>query len=147
MKGVTSETYCKYTGETEVCLRTSLVISQNGLGICWPEVYPLKSKSVYKMIGCGASPSHPIMNISSPQKLNRMYTTQGWRYSSSVKSGEQVCSHYRASQINQTLINQVLKGVSQHRTTVCIMAYSLIVGTMKICPKSWWGRMWWWSGW
>ena len=65
MKGVLSGTYCKYTGETEVCLGTSFGISLNGLGICWSEVYPLKSESVYKLVDCGASPSYPIMNISS----------------------------------------------------------------------------------
>ena len=65
MKGVMGGTCCKSTGETEVCLRTSFGISLNGLVICWPEVYPLKSKFVYKSIDYGASPSHPIMNISS----------------------------------------------------------------------------------
>ena len=67
MKGVIGETCCKYTGETEVCLGTSYGISLNGLGICWPKVYPLKFESMYKVIGYGASPSHPIMNISSPE--------------------------------------------------------------------------------
>ena len=67
MKGVMGGTCYKYTGEIEVCLGTSSGISLNGLGICWPEVYPLKFESVYKLIGCGASPSHPIMNISLPE--------------------------------------------------------------------------------
>ena len=67
MKGVMGETCCKYTGEIKVCLGTSSRISLNGLGICWPEVYPLKSESVYKLIGRGASPSYPIMKISSPE--------------------------------------------------------------------------------
>ena len=65
MKGVMGGTCCKYTGEIEVYLGTSSRISLNGLGICWPKVYPLKSEFVYKLIGCGASPSHPVMNISS----------------------------------------------------------------------------------
>ena len=63
MKGVI--TCCKYLGETEVCLGTSSRISLNSLGIGWIEVYPLKSEYVYKLICYGASPSHPIMNISS----------------------------------------------------------------------------------
>ena len=67
MKGVMGETCCKYTCEIEVCLGTSSGISLNGLGIYWLEVYPLKSESMYKMIGYGASPSHPIMNILSPK--------------------------------------------------------------------------------
>ena len=65
MKGVMGGTCCKYTGEIEVSLGTSYGISLNGLGICWLEVYPLKSEYVYKLIGCGAYASHPIMNISS----------------------------------------------------------------------------------
>ena len=51
-------------GEIEVCLGTSSEISLNGLGICLLEVYPLKSESMYKLIGYGTSTSHPIMNIS-----------------------------------------------------------------------------------
>ena len=65
MKGVMGGTCYKYTGETKVCLGTSYEISLNGLGIFWLGVYPLKSEYVYKLIGCGAFPSHPIMNISS----------------------------------------------------------------------------------
>ena len=65
MKGIIGRTLCKYTGEIEVCLGTSYGLSLDGLRICWLEVYPLKSESVYKMIGYGASSSHPIMNISS----------------------------------------------------------------------------------
>ena len=65
MKGVMGGTCCKYTGEIEVCLGTSYGISLNGLGICWPEVYPLKYEYVYKLIDYGASLSHPIMNILS----------------------------------------------------------------------------------
>ena len=57
----------KYTSETEVCFGTSSGISLNGLWIRWPEVYPLKYESVYKLISYGATPSHPIMNISSPK--------------------------------------------------------------------------------
>ena len=67
MKGVMGGTCCKYKGEIEVCLGTLSVISMNGLGIYWPKVYPLKSESVHKLIGRGASASHPIMNISSPE--------------------------------------------------------------------------------
>ena len=67
MKGVMSGICCKYTGEIEVCLGTSSGISLNGLGIYWPEVYPLNFESMYKLIGCGASPSYPIMNILSPK--------------------------------------------------------------------------------
>ena len=69
MKGVMGETCYKYTGEIEICLGTSYGISMNGLGICWPKVYPLKSESVYKLVGYGAYASHPIMNISSPKNL------------------------------------------------------------------------------
>ena len=65
MKGVMGGTCCKYTGETEVCRGTSYRISLNGLEICWPEVYPIKTESMYKLIGFRASPSYPIMNISS----------------------------------------------------------------------------------
>ena len=142
MKGVIGGTCCKYMGEIEVCMGTSYEIRLNGLGICWPEVYPLKFEYVYKLIGCEASPSYLIMNISSPRNSIKCTPTRGWRYNSSVMSGERVCSHYRVSQINQTLINKVLNGVSQQHTTVCMMACSLMVGTMKICPESWWGRMW-----
>ena len=67
MKGVMGGTCCNYTGKIEVCLGTSSGISMKGLRICWPEVYPLKSEFVYKLIGCEASPSHHIMNISSPE--------------------------------------------------------------------------------
>ena len=67
MKGSMGGTCCKYTGEIEVCLVTSSGISLNSLGICWLEVYPLKSEFVYKFIGCGASSPYPIMNISSPK--------------------------------------------------------------------------------
>ena len=65
MKGVMGGTCCKYTGEIEVCLGTSSGISMNGLGIYRPEVYPLKSEYVYKLISYGTFPSHPIMNITS----------------------------------------------------------------------------------
>ena len=81
------------------------------------------------------------------QKLNRMYTTRGWRYNSSVMSGERVCSNSRVSQINQTLINQVLNSMPQCCTTICIMTRSLMIGTVKIGPESGWGRLWWWSRW
>ena len=67
MKGVMGGACCKYTGETKVCLGTLSGISLNGLGICWLEVYPLKSEFVYKLIDCGASPSYLILNISSPK--------------------------------------------------------------------------------
>ena len=67
MKGVMGGACCKYTGKIEIYLGTSSEINLNGPGICWPKVYPLKSEFVNKLIVCGASPSHPIMNISSPK--------------------------------------------------------------------------------
>ena len=77
MKGVMGGTCYKYTGEIEVCLVTLSGISMNGLRICWPEVYPLKSEFVYKRIGCEASPSHHIMNISSPKNSNEYKPPMG----------------------------------------------------------------------
>ena len=77
MKGAIGGTCYKYTGETKVCLGNSFGISLNGLGIYWPEVYPLKFESMYKLIGCGASPSYPIMNILSPENLTECTPLMG----------------------------------------------------------------------
>ena len=51
MKGFMGGTCCKYTGDTEGCLGILFWVNLNGLGICWSEVYPMKSESTYKLIG------------------------------------------------------------------------------------------------
>ena len=64
MKGVMGGTCYKCTGDTEGCLGIPSGVNLNGMGICWSEVYPMEFESIYKLIGWGASLSHPIINIS-----------------------------------------------------------------------------------
>ena len=126
---------CKYTGETVGCRGISSRANLNGLGTYCPWVYPLKFESLYKLIGWGASPPHTIIN-TSPSMCSIKWIpprSAGTALVSWVGNG--------SSQINQTLINQVLYSMSPCWATVCIMARSLVISTVKVCPKSWCGKL------
>ena len=56
-------------------------------------------------------------------------------------SRSRVRGHTWLSQVNQTLIYQVLNNMSQSRATISVMSWTLMVSIVKVHPElRWWSR-------